>query len=406
MSEHWRRLRIGEVVSQKSRSERVVAGRDYRLLGVRWYGAGAFFRESVSSESSKATRLFPVEVGDFIYNRLFAWKGSFAIIDDQLAGCYVSGEFPLFTVDASLIDVRYLLLLMNRPTVWSRIEEESTGSTAVSRNRWKEERFLSTEISIPPVQQQLRVVDLIAAIDHHTRAADAVAAAARRALASLVAEWSSRNSAEVVRLGSLAHMGSGPSWKSADESNVATAGAVRVLGITNTPSGGGPISFGDAKFVSGLPQSTARLTTSSLLMIRTNGNRDRIGNVYLVPDEAVGCAFSAFQIGLHFDSPADAEFAYWMLTNPSVQRSISDSASGTTGLGNVGVGWLRNLELPWPREEGVRAEALSLFREVHHYVTAAMEVARRSSDARYSVLGSLLSGEHELSDSYDLVVGA
>jgi type I restriction enzyme, S subunit len=89
MRDGWKAVPVATVVHQVRRRVRVIAGHDYPLLGVRWYGGGPFHRETVTDETSKATQLFRVLEGDFIYNRLFAWKGSFGIIPPQLDGHFV-----------------------------------------------------------------------------------------------------------------------------------------------------------------------------------------------------------------------------------------------------------------------------------------------------------------------------
>lgn len=143
MRDGWVETTIGKVAEQVERPVGVVEpGVAYPLLGVRWYGQGPFLREVGVGGTIKAKRLFAVQPGDFIYNRLFTWKGSFGVVGDDLAGCYASGEFPLFVVNQDLILPRYLNHLMCTPWTWEQIDRESTGSTATSRNRWKETRVL------------------------------------------------------------------------------------------------------------------------------------------------------------------------------------------------------------------------------------------------------------------------
>ena len=148
MRDGWRETTLGEITQQTRRLHQVVVGATYRLLGVRWYGQGPFHREDGVGGEIKASRLFEARSRDLIYNRLFAWKGSFGIVGPDLDGCFVSGEFPLFRVDESQALVEFVNLVMCRPSVWASIERESTGSTATSRNRWKEERFV--EWRTPP----------------------------------------------------------------------------------------------------------------------------------------------------------------------------------------------------------------------------------------------------------------
>src|ERR1039458_2853917 len=112
MREGWRWVRLGEVTHQVRRERKVLQGIGYELLGVRWYGQGPFHRETGVGGEIKASRLFEVRAGDFIYNRLFAWKGSFGVIGLDLDGSFVSGEFPVFQVDESQTMVDFINLVM------------------------------------------------------------------------------------------------------------------------------------------------------------------------------------------------------------------------------------------------------------------------------------------------------
>lgn len=182
MREGWSEVTIQDVVQQVRRTVSVEEGGRYPLLGVRWYGNGAFLREVGVGGKIKATKLFRVEVGDFIYNRLFAWKGSFSVIDEALSENFISGEFPTFVTDRQRLLPEYLNLLMCQSSTWTQIERESTGSTATSRNRWKESRFLEWLILLPPLPEQRRILDLIEAIDEQLDATDEVAHRARESV--------------------------------------------------------------------------------------------------------------------------------------------------------------------------------------------------------------------------------
>jgi hypothetical protein len=88
MKASWPKIRLGEVVQQIERPGPVDATKVYRLLGVRWYGQGLFVREEKIGASIAANRVYSVRPGDFVYNRLFAWKGSFAVAGPEVDGAY------------------------------------------------------------------------------------------------------------------------------------------------------------------------------------------------------------------------------------------------------------------------------------------------------------------------------
>src|SRR5205823_9147152 len=104
----WPTTKLGEVLTPVAREEKVDASREYRLLGIRLEGQGPFLRETVMGTQTSATKLFRVAKGDFIYSRLFACRGAFGVIGNELDGCYVSAEFPSFVPVPGRLDVEYL----------------------------------------------------------------------------------------------------------------------------------------------------------------------------------------------------------------------------------------------------------------------------------------------------------
>ena len=134
-------------------------------MGVKWYAGGVFERERRLGKAIAAKQLNRVEEGDFVYNRLFAWKGSFAVVGNGYAGGYVSGEFPVLRAKPGLILEEFLYRYFSRPQVWKQIEHQSTGTTSVSRNRWKEEQLFAWHISLPPLHEQGRIVAILHAVD-------------------------------------------------------------------------------------------------------------------------------------------------------------------------------------------------------------------------------------------------
>jgi len=143
------------------RGETVDAAKEYRLLGIRLEGQGPFLRETLMGTQTSATKLFRVTAGDFIYSRLFACRGAFGVINKELDGCYVSGEFPTFVPVPGKVDVEFLKYWFRLPTVIATVDADCSGSTPLTRNRFKENFFLKLEIPLPPLAEQRRVVERI-----------------------------------------------------------------------------------------------------------------------------------------------------------------------------------------------------------------------------------------------------
>lgn len=154
----WQRRRIGDIVKLDATTVRVQPDTEYKLAGVKWYGEGVFHRETVFGRDSSAHILSPLAPGALIYNRLFAWKSSFAVVPRELGDCFVSNEFPQFIPDSSKVLPEYLYLWCIGGQTIKAVNAASTGSAAVSRNRFREDYFLDFEISLPPLPVQSKIV--------------------------------------------------------------------------------------------------------------------------------------------------------------------------------------------------------------------------------------------------------
>jgi len=164
MKNGWKIGNFGDVLEPVSRPVRVEPEKVYRTLGVQWYAKGLFVREEKPGYDIKAAELYQVEAGDLVYNRLFAWKGSFAIADESVAGSVVSGEFPYFRVDTNKAEPKFLHFYLSQEKIWQEIERMSTGQTNISRLRLKEPVFLAIPIPLPPLAEQRRIVARIEAL--------------------------------------------------------------------------------------------------------------------------------------------------------------------------------------------------------------------------------------------------
>jgi len=168
----WTFASIDNVAKQISERVKVEKDGEYKLIGVRWYGEGTFHRETVKGSEISASYLTPVIPSAFIYNRLFAWKQSFAIVPAEHSGFYVSSEFPQFIADTSKIIPEYLYLIFRLEKTIKSVLAASVGSAAISRNRFKEDEFLKFEIPLPPLDVQRAIVARWQAAQESAREAD------------------------------------------------------------------------------------------------------------------------------------------------------------------------------------------------------------------------------------------
>jgi type I restriction enzyme S subunit len=402
MSDGWRDVRIGALVDR--RDQRRGAAAEPVVLTCTEKGGlvrqSDRFAKRLATDDTSNYKL--VEPLDIVYNPYLLWAGS---LGQNLLGVQgiTSPVYEVFRVREPA-DPLFVGLLLANSTTRPLYDAISVGSIP-RRRRATAERFLDLPVRVPPLGMQRRIVDLVRAIEATVAAASKLGTESENTLSAwLNSTFEDLKGAGNVELGSMVEMASGASWSAAQERSTSENGTIPVVKITNTRPDGS-LDMSERLYVTDLPAGTRLIDPTALILIRTNGNRARIGNVYRATPDVNAHAVSAFQIAAFPRDPMSADFIYWMLRAPAVQAAISAAASGTTGLGNVAIGWLRRLCLPWPGAEQ-RAQIVALAEAFGAMTTAARNYERRIRQFRQSVADQLLLGEYEIPDSYDVSLEA
>lgn len=389
----WSRVPLADVTVQVRDAVDVIPDEEYPLLGVRWYSEGAFHRETVTSKTSKAKTLYRVRPGQFIYNRLFAWKGSFGIVPRQLAGSFVSNEFPLFDCVPGRLLPEYLAYYFAQPALWAEIERLSSGTTA-SRNRWKEDAFCSYRIPLPSLPEQRRIVDVMAALDAHVESLrteletshslrlhlvqgsddvemvpiDTVASVSQgRALPKAV---QGRRTGEVswFKIADMTDEGNVDGYTSAD--TMLTADEIKLLKGTIVPAGS--VVF---------PRVGAAVLTEKRRLLDVPGALDE-NHLVLTPRDGVSSE-------------------YLLAAFESVR--LADLVQ-TGAVPSLNMGLIRSARIPWSRRGNCAlGDALASVRQAVRGTRAELSNLR---GLRSTLLSALLTQEVEIPDTYDALVEA
>jgi type I restriction enzyme S subunit len=389
MTEIWLKRPLGPLVSQVRDSVRVESGVEYPLLGVRWYSNGAFLRETVTADTAKVRTLYRAAAGQFIYNRLFAYKGSFAVVTEALGGSYVSNEFPLYACDTTQLLAEYLVLHFSQPDALEQVDLQSKGSTA-SRNRWKEPEFEKYQIPLPTLSDQRRIVHVIDAIDAVIAATEAeadAAAAMRTPLIDhlLAGDW------PTFPLGKLGTFTRGKRFTKADY----------------TPAGLGCIHYGQiytdygataAETITFIPESLRprmRLAhPGDLIVAGTSENLADVGKaVAWIGTEDVAVHDDAY-IYHHTFEP---NFAPYLFASTSFQQQKITTESKVVRISKTN---LEKITIPVPDRDTQNqiAETIATLDET---IAASRSDTSRLRDMRAIVLGGLLSQTINVGDLED-----
>lgn len=162
------RVPLGAVLEQVVRREQVELAREYKLLGVRSFGLGCFDVGTRTGAETRYRTFHRVATGDFVFPKLMAWEGAFAVVPERFDGYFVSPEFCTFRTVEPRLDINYLGALFRVPAVWSSVAGSSIG-TNVRRRRLYPKDFLAREIPLPDLSEQGRVAALGALVDELER---------------------------------------------------------------------------------------------------------------------------------------------------------------------------------------------------------------------------------------------
>jgi type I restriction enzyme S subunit len=147
---------LSEIACPVVRPIPVVPGASYRTIGVKWWGEGAYERETIDGSQTAAKMLSIVHEGDLIINKIWVRHGSTAIASKAVDGCAASGEFPTFELDQALVLPRWIHWLTKTQDFWSKCDSLSRGTSG--KNRIKPELFLTILIPLPSLNEQRRIV--------------------------------------------------------------------------------------------------------------------------------------------------------------------------------------------------------------------------------------------------------
>ena len=384
MSE-WRNLPAGKIARQRREIVRLEPDIEYRTMGVRWYGKGAYDRGIVTTETVKAKHLYRARKGDFTFNRIDTDKGAFDVVSTDLDGALATNEFPLFEVDEEVINAYFLLLYFQSPEVLRQIGAVRAGSEG--RARWKEAEFEAWVVPVPPLPIQTRIIEVIGTIDDQIAALDSEANAAE-AVAAAVAEQMLDHHAHVPVGKHLDRIEGGRSPRAIDTPPGEDAeGVLKVSAVVAFQF----IADESKTLVSGteMPDSS-KVQGGDVLITRASGAINRVGAVCRVPSDVRGGLYlSDKTLRMVPTDDLDPDFLVVAMALPAVRRQIAVAASGTASMKNLSQSKISELEIPLP-ELSEQHRVASTVLSIRSFEDKSRAEAGRLRAVRAGLLSGLL----------------
>jgi type I restriction enzyme S subunit len=152
----WPLVPLSEIAVPVQRAVPVGPGTSYRTLGVKWWGEGAYERQTIDGSQTAATTLNEVRENDLIINKIWVRHGSVAVVTPDVAGCCGSNEFPTFEFRSQRVLPRWMHWYAKTRELWVKCDALSQGTSG--KNRIRPEKFLTITVPLPPLEDQQRIV--------------------------------------------------------------------------------------------------------------------------------------------------------------------------------------------------------------------------------------------------------
>lgn len=345
---NWPTVPLGEVLHKSEDWIQLHPDRTYKEVTVRLWGKGATLRKEIAgAEIASATRL-QVHANQFIISRIDARNGASGLIPEELEGAVVSNDFPVFTPNPDRLDPHYLGWLSKTKGFVELCKAASEGTT--NRVRLKEERFLATQIALPPLPEQRRLVERIDALAAKIGEAKGLRKVAEQESEYLVpgrvAQLLADTGGETARICEIADVRGGIQ-KSPDRAP--GSNPVRYLTVAHVHRD--RIRVDDPRFFEVSPHELDRwrLQAGDVLIIEGNGSADQIGRTALFRGELDPCVHQNHVIRIRPDQRiVNPEFLNLYLNSPVGQEAVQTRSRTTSGLRSLSVGRIKEIEIRIP----------------------------------------------------------
>lgn len=167
MSARWPTVQLGDLVRHRKEFIKINDLESYKRPRVKLHVQGIVLRDEVPGALIKTKAQQVCRVGEFLVAEIDAKVGGFGIVPDTLDGAIVSSHYFLFTIDETKLSRRFLDFFIRTPAFRDQVDAQGSTNYAAIRPS----HVLSYTISLPPLQEQQRVVARIEEIAAQIREA-------------------------------------------------------------------------------------------------------------------------------------------------------------------------------------------------------------------------------------------
>lgn len=185
MKQAWPLVKLGDVLLRHKDGLDIEEEEEYTRLTIRMNGQGVGVRDKVCGREIGTKRQFRVKAGQFLLSKIDARNGAFGLVPNDCDEAIVTGNFWAFDISSDRVVPRFIELLTKTTLFVDYSIKASSGTT--NRLYLQEEKFAEQQIELPPIEEQIKIVARIDAVQQRMKAADKLRVSIDREIASLLA---------------------------------------------------------------------------------------------------------------------------------------------------------------------------------------------------------------------------
>jgi type I restriction enzyme, S subunit len=148
----WKRVKIGSFLKRVKQQIEIKDTVEYKRITIKTKHQGVFLRDEIKGSLIGTKLQFVVTEGQFILSKIDARLGAFGIVPEELDGAIITGNFWVFEVDETQINIEWFNLFTSSGNFYDICNQASSGTT--HRKYLDEDKFLNFEIDLPELYEQ------------------------------------------------------------------------------------------------------------------------------------------------------------------------------------------------------------------------------------------------------------
>ena len=155
-------VRLGDIMTQSTDSIEVKPDVEYTRLTVRLFNKGITARDTVKGSQIGTKRQTQVHAGEFVISKIDGKSAAFGLVGEEYGGAIVTHDFLVYDIDTNRVLPEYLELVLRNEQILNQFKSSSSGTTG--RRRLSQKVFENTEIALPSLVEQKRLLEEILSI--------------------------------------------------------------------------------------------------------------------------------------------------------------------------------------------------------------------------------------------------